>query len=114
VSGYRRRLGAQGEALAAMRYEAAGYEVLDRNWRCAEGEIDLVCRSGTTLVICEVKTRRSAAFGSPAEAVTIAKRRRLRRLGARWLRAHDIHCQEVRFDVAAVTSGDVVIVTGAF
>ena len=62
-------------------YADAGYDVLDRNWRCRDGEIDLVRRRDPVLVFCEVKTRRSTAFGVPAEAVTVTKQRRLRTLG---------------------------------
>lgn len=110
----RRRLGDAGEDLAEAWYRSAGYEVLARNWRCPEGELDLVCRLGGTVVVCEVKTRRSTRFGSPAEAVTPAKRRRVRRLGARWLREQGVRCREVRFDVAAVVGGRVVVLEGAF
>jgi putative endonuclease len=114
VTGDRRRLGARGEDLAARWYAASGYQLLDRNWRCAEGEIDLICRMGAMVVVCEVKTRRSNAFGSPAEAVTAAKRARLRRLAARWLREHDVHCATVRFDVAAVVGEQVQVVASAW
>lgn len=114
MSDYRRRVGAAGEDLAAAWYQAAGYEILARNWRCGEGELDLVCRLGEIVVVCEVKTRRSAAFGAPVEAVTWAKQRRVRRLGARWLREHGVRCRQVRFDVAAVTGGRVQVVEGAF
>jgi len=100
-------------------YEARGHEVLVRNWRCAEGEIDLVVRAPDgTLVICEVKTRSSEAFGSPFESVTSAKQRRLRRLAVRWLaergrpapggspRARTARDMvDVRFDVAGVRVG---------
>lgn len=110
----RRVLGARGEELAAAWYASAGYRVLDRNWRCAEGEIDLVCRMGATLVVCEVKTRTSDAFGGPAEAVGPAKRRRLRRLAARWLATNDVSCGEVRFDVAAVRGEAVDVIAGAW
>lgn len=110
----RRRVGDRGEQRAAECYERAGYRVLARNWRCEEGEIDLVCRRGATVVVCEVKTRRSFAYGSPAEAVTAEKRRRLRRLAARWLREHRVHCRTVRFDVAAVRGEDVEILPGAW
>lgn len=110
----RRARGARGEDLAAAWYAAAGYRVLARNWRCAEGEIDLICRKGGTLVVCEVKTRTSDAFGTPAEAVGPAKRRRLRALAARWLRAHAVGCADVRFDVAAVRGETVEVVVGAW
>jgi putative endonuclease len=114
VSIARRRLGARGEQLAACWYAARGFEVLDRNWRCAGGEIDLVLRKGSTLVVCEVKTRSSLAYGSPAEAVTSPKRARLRRLAARWLAEHDVRPAKVRFDVACVLGEQVEIVAHAW
>jgi putative endonuclease len=84
--------------------------VLERNWRCREGEIDIVAREGDVLVVCEVKTRRGVAFGTPLEAVTPAKAARLRRLTARWLaatresRAADGvgGFADIRFDVVGV------------
>ncbi len=101
----RRALGAAGEAAVADWYTAAGYRVLDRNWRCREGELDLVLAAPGRVVFCEVKTRRGSAFGSPAEAVTVAKRRRLRALAARWLAEHpSARARELRFDVAAVVA----------
>ncbi len=110
----RRRLGIRGEQLAASCYTDLGFEVLDRNWRCAGGEIDLVLRKGSMLVVCEVKTRSTLAFGSPAEAVTAVKRARLRRLAARWLAEHDVHPATVRFDVACVLGDNVEIVAAAW
>ena len=87
----------------AQWYEAAGYDVLDRNWRCREGELDLVVIRDDTLVFCEVKTRASTRFGAPFEAVTATKQRRLRNLALRWLADHGTHCRTLRFDVASVT-----------
>lgn len=110
----RRRLGARGEELAASRYADEGFQVLDRNWRCRIGEIDLVLQKGSTLVVCEVKTRSTLAYGSPAEAVTALKRARLRRLAARWLAEHDVHPATVRFDVACVLGEDVEILAGVW
>jgi putative endonuclease len=102
----RRVVGASGEDAAAAWYLAAGYTVLDRNWRVREGELDLVAVRGGELVFCEVKTRRGDRFGAPAEAVTAAKQRRLRQLALRWLDAHaTVRARELRFDVAAVTPG---------
>jgi putative endonuclease len=83
-------------------YERAGYEVLDRNWRVREGELDLVLRRDRTVVFCEVKTRRGTGYGLPAEAVTFAKQRRLRGLALRWLDARGVRAKELRFDVASV------------
>ena len=101
-------VGQRGEALAADWYRRKGYTVVARNWRCAIGEIDLIVRRGRTLVVCEVKTRRSHAFGVPAMAVGRAKQQRLRRLAAAWLAEHRSGRHvDVRFDVVAVT-GDVV------
>jgi putative endonuclease len=99
----RRRLGNAGEDAVAAWYEAAGYRVVDRNWRCREGELDVVAARGDTLVFCEVKTRASTRFGAPVEAVTAAKQRRLRMLAARWLADHDLRRRTLRFDVASVT-----------
>jgi putative endonuclease len=98
-------LGARGEDLAAGWYTARGYEVLARNWRCREGELDLVVSRDRRIVFCEVKTRRGTGFGLPAEAVTGEKQRRLRRLATRWLgeRSPSKGFAEVRFDVACVT-----------
>ena len=112
----RRRLalGAHGETLAAEWYAAHGYEVLDRNWRCREGELDLVVRQGRTIVFCEVKTRSSDAFGAPAEAVTHTKRQRIRRLAARWLEDAPVRPIRIRFDVAAVLDGRLEVIEGAF
>ncbi len=110
----RLQLGADGEALAAAWYEAHGYEVLERNWRCSAGEIDLVLRCGRSVVICEVKTRSSDAFGVPAEAVTAAKRRKLRALASMWLEQAPFRPKEIRFDVAAVLGGQLEIIEAAF
>ncbi|RBY96709.1 YraN family protein [Blastococcus sp. TF02-8] len=95
-------LGATGEHIAVAFLTDAGLRVLDRNWRCREGEIDLVARDGDALVFCEVKTRRGLGYGHPVEAVTPAKRRRIRLLAQRWLAAHDEHAPDVRFDVVGV------------
>jgi putative endonuclease len=100
--------------MAAAWYEAHGYEVVARNWRCRLGEIDLVCRQGRTLVVCEVKSRRSGRFGTPEEAVSPSKRRRLRRLAASWLSADATPAAEVRFDVACVAGGTLTVVHDAF
>lgn len=99
---HNRRLGERGEAIAARHLTRHGLVLLDHNWRCDAGEIDLVLRDGTTLVICEVKTRTSMDYGSPLEAVTQVKVDRLRRLAARWLRVHDAHPDEIRIDMVGV------------
>ena len=98
----RRDLGTAGETKAADWYEAHGYEILDRNWRVREGELDLVVGNDTAVAFCEVKTRRGDRFGLPAEAVTVRKQQRLRLLAGRWLAAHATSARLLRFDVAAV------------
>jgi putative endonuclease len=100
----RQRLGAYGEELAAQHLARQGMTVLDRNWRCEIGEIDLVLRDGSTLVICEVKTRSSTAFGTPHEAVTPRKLARMRALAGRWLGAHAVRPVDVRLDMVCVVS----------
>ena len=77
-------LGAYGEVLAARHLVGEGMVLLDRNWRCDAGEIDLVLREGDVLVVCEVKTRSSDACGTPHEAIDDTKLARLRILGERW------------------------------
>lgn len=95
-------LGKFGEELAANHLRLAGLEIVDRNWRCPHGELDIVGRDGPTVVLVEVKTRRSTAFGDPAEAVTAAKLARLRRLAHSWLASQDQVFEQVRIDVVAV------------
>lgn len=95
-------LGSRGEELAAQYLAAAGMEIIDRNWRCPEGEIDLVAVDGSTLVVVEVKTRSSLAFGHPFEAINQAKLARLHLLSGVWLRAHGRYFTHRRVDAIAV------------
>lgn len=99
-------LGAYGEALAARHLVDAGMVLLDRNWRCAVGEVDLVLRDGGTLVFVEVKTRSSTAYGTPLEGVTPVKAARLRRLAASWIAAHGLRVPDVRLDLVGVLHAD--------
>jgi putative endonuclease len=98
----RQAVGAYGERVAARHLRAQGLIVLDRNWRCPDGELDLVLRDGDDVVFCEVKTRRSEGFGVPAEAVTPDKVRRLRHLARRWLDQTRVRPGAMRFDVVEV------------
>ena len=95
-------LGRRGERIAERALVARGYEILDRNWRCPEGEIDLVGRDGGALVFIEVKTRTSTAFGHPFEAITPLKLARLRRLAGVWCAAHPEQRGRIRIDAVAV------------
>jgi putative endonuclease len=109
-----RALGRLGEDRVARWYVGHGYQILDRNWRSRTGEIDLVCANQRVVVFCEVKTRRSDRLGAPVEAVTQSKQLRLRRLAAEYLFLHTCGRHDVRFDVASVLSGTLMVVEGAF
>ena len=96
-------VGAYGERRAVdYLIHEAGMHVLDRNWRCDHGEIDIVARDADAVVFVEVKTRRDIDFGVPAESVIVAKQHRLRRLAALWLAEHPGLVADVRFDVVSV------------
>ena len=95
-------LGKRGEDLAADYLTGAGLVVLSRNWRCRDGELDLVATDGERLIVCEVKTRSGTGYGEPSEGVTPAKAARIRRVAAAWLRTYRVGWCEVRFDVVAV------------
>ncbi|GGO87553.1 UPF0102 protein [Nocardioides phosphati] len=96
------KLGAWGEQLAARHLIGEGMVILDRNWRGDGGELDLVLRQGSTLVVCEVKTRSSTGWGQPLEAVGRQKADRLRRLAAQWMAAHGVRVTDVRIDLVGV------------
>jgi len=98
----RRALGAYGERVAAQHLQDLGLVILDRNWRCPDGEVDLVLRDGDDIVFCEVKTRRGTAFGTPAEAIGRRKVRKLHQLANRWLAQSGLHPRGLRFDVVEV------------
>lgn len=105
-------LGRRGEELAAQHLTAAGLAIVERNWRCSHGEIDIVARDGDELVFVEVKTRSSLAFGHPLEAITAVKLARLRRLAAAWCSAHPGSYDRIRLDAVAVIApvgGDVQV-----
>ncbi|AKT52235.1 YraN family protein [Arsenicicoccus sp. oral taxon 190] len=101
-----RAVGEYGERVAARHLEAAGLRIIDRNWRCRHGEIDLVAVSAddpATVVVVEVKTRTTDAFGSPVEQITYRKAARLRRLAGLWLAEHpEVTSPLVRVDVVGV------------
>ncbi|GLW62609.1 hypothetical protein Arub01_08530 [Actinomadura rubrobrunea] len=96
-------LGRRGEHAAAAYLTRLGWTILDRNWRCPEGELDIVAYDGRRHVVCEVKTRSTAAFGAPLEAITPDKAARLRRLAGRWAAEHRVRGADVRIDVLGLT-----------
>ena len=103
MTAVKQALGRWGEDLAVQFLEKSGYEVLARNWRCRDGELDVVVRRDGTLCFVEVKTRSSAAFGLPAEAVGPQKAARIRKLAGRWLTEQRPRgWSGLRFDVVSV------------
>ncbi|MDV2475885.1 YraN family protein [Rhodococcus zopfii] len=104
--GRNQQLGALGEDLAAEFLESIGMTVLERNWRCRYGELDLIARDGAVLVFVEVKTRTGLGYGSPAEAVTQAKADRIRRLAGLWLAGQETRWRRIRVDVVTVLVGE--------
>lgn len=97
-------LGRAGEQLAVDHLTGLGWRIIDRNWRCRQGEIDIVALDGRTTVVVEVKTRSSLAFGHPLDAVTPRKLARLRRLAGAWCAQNAAACR-VRLDVVGVIVG---------
>ncbi|CRK58620.1 Endonuclease [Alloactinosynnema sp. L-07] len=96
------RLGRLGEDIAVRYLEGAGLVILARNWRCGDGELDVVATDRSQLVICEIKTRSSTAYGTPTEAVDDAKADRIRRLATKWRLHYRLwHCP-IRFDIVSV------------
>jgi len=95
-------IGMCGESAAAAYLERMGMEILERNWRTERGEIDIIALDGEELVICEVKTRRSTSTGTPEEAVSASKQRRLARLAQGYISSAGLTDCAVRFDVVSV------------
>lgn len=95
-------LGRYGEDRACEYLERIGYQLLERNYRCREGELDIIAQEGNTLVFVEVKTRSSQVTGHPFEAITTSKQSRIRRLVANWCQSHQVSQVQVRIDAIAV------------
>lgn len=99
-------VGRYGEQVAAQHLVSSGLAILDRNWRCKDGELDIVARDGDALVFVEVKTRSSTAYGDPAEAISAAKAARIRGLAMRWIEQNrglpSRYRKQLRFDVVSV------------
>lgn len=102
----KKQIGVRGEDLACAELERQGMQVLERNWRCRLGEIDIVAAdsgaAGLTLVFCEVKCRSGLGFGHPLEAITYTKMRTLRQLAALWMREHRMKASSIRVDAIGV------------
>lgn len=101
----RGELGMWGEQLAVDYLQKCGWTVLERNWRCRYGELDIVAADAATVVFVEVKTRAGDRYGDVVTAVTPAKVRRLRRLAGLWLAGQDRQWSGLRIDVIAIRVG---------
>lgn len=99
-----RALGQRGEDLAVEVMRADGFDIVERNWRCSLGEIDIIARDPheRALVFCEVKCRSGWGYGAPLESITYAKLRRLRQLVGEWLTAHPGRHEKVRLDAIGI------------
>jgi putative endonuclease len=95
--------GKTGEEIAAAYLSRLGYEIVERNFRCPRGEIDIVARDGGTLVFIEVRSRRTDNYGSSLESVGYSKQKKLSLVAAYYLNSHGLYDIEARFDVVAVT-----------
>ena len=95
-------LGKRGEDAAASFLVKQGYRIISRNYRQKCGEIDIICRDGGCYVFVEVKTRQDSGFGTPAEAVTIHKQRKISLTAQAYLNRNNLHDVPVRFDVIGV------------
>jgi putative endonuclease len=102
IGDYKRQLGRRGEDIAVAYLRRQGYRVLDRNWRCPAGELDVVAREGETLAFVEVRTRRGERFGTPEESITPAKGAKLLELAKTYLQEGGLTDQNWRIDVVAV------------
>lgn len=114
MSGNARRTGAKYERLAGKYLEGMGYRILDYNFRCRCGEIDIIAEEGEYLVFCEVKYRADDASGSPLEAVTFEKRRRISRTAMYYIAKN--HCENMpcRFDVVGIQGDRIAVIRQAF
>ncbi len=110
----RQALGRYGEDLVERWYAERGYRILERNWRCGAGELDLVVTDGSQLVFCEVKTRSSDRYGTGFEAITPRKQQQVRRLAAHYVRERGGWAGPLRCDAASIMGGTVEVLTAAF
>ena len=98
----RLRTGRQGEEIAARYLQERGYVIIERNFRCAYGEMDIIARQGATIVFAEVRSRRSDDFGSPLESVGPVKQKKLSRIALCYIQKHRLQGRPARFDVLGV------------
>lgn len=107
-------LGEAGENIAQAALRDSGYRIHDRNYRTRYGEIDIVAEQGGDIVFVEVKLRRTAAFGTPGEAVTVRKQQRIIKAALQYLKERRLAGRGMRFDVVAIGGGRIEIIRDAF
>lgn len=96
------KLGRRVEKLAAAKLGRHGYQIIDRNWYCQSGEVDIVTRRDETWTFFEVRTRRGRAFGTPEESVTPSKLERMAELAQLYLSTHDLNVHEIDWRIGLV------------
>ena len=101
TNNHRKKLGAWGEDVAALQLEADGFTLIDRNWRCRHGEIDIVAQKGELVAFVEVKTRKGRGMGAPEEALTQRKGKKLIQLAQLYVAQHELDV-DWRIDLVAV------------
>lgn len=116
VNGANRRLGFWGERRAARFLKRSGYKILCRNFRCKQGEIDIIAKKGDVIAFTEVKTRTSDCFGEPNEAVDFSRRRRYINAAGQYLYINGIRPDEfvLRFDIVEIKKGEINHIENAF
>ncbi len=102
IVGQRKKIGARGEEIAAGFLEKQNFRIIQRNFRCRCGEVDIIARDGGTLVFVEVKTRRNASYGLPQLAVTPFKQRQISKAALTYLSKNGLMKEDARFDVISV------------
>ena len=111
----KRQVGKQYESMAVQYLTEAGYHILERNFRCRTGEIDIIAKDGAYLVFVEVKYRASAACGSALEAVDYRKQQSILRVAQYYMVSHGYGTQtNCRFDVVAIQGTEITLIQNAF
>lgn len=110
----RRKRGIAGEERAVNFLTGKGYRILERNYRCPQGEIDIIALDGKVLVFVEVRTRRESSYGFPEESITSLKQRRIIRCATWYLHQKKLEMQDCRFDVIAIMGDRIEHISGAF
>ena len=106
--------GASAEADAAQLLVEAGYTIVERNFRCKAGELDIIARDGGVLVFVEVRSRSDDDHGAAVEMIRRTKQRRVARVATYYLATAEPAFEECRFDIVAVTGGDAILIKDAF